>query len=640
MRNEAATYDNAFYPDNVYGHALELVCRHVQAVEFPDDAIHLDIGCGYGRIAEPLVQRLGLKYVGVDVDKVAIDALKARGLEAHELELSGYSRTVEALSAAIDGRRVASVSMLDTLEHLHDGDEVLLAIREIIGAHKAVAVLSVPNVAHRDIGFRLAFGAWDYTSEGLLDYTHTRLFNASTLSAVFRHAGLHPIDGLHVEISDSDQHFPPTHPALVRGSLLSDFLRQIRGRIDSFDTTNQFVFACTAGPHAERMPFRASLPNKPSPFLSIITRTQGTRIHTLVEAFTALAAQSDRDFEVIVVGHRLVEQNRKAVERAIEDTPEWLRTRTRLVREERGNRTKPLNTGFQHALGDYIAILDDDDVPFGHWVETFKKLAAKRPGALLRTVATQQTVTNVEIGSHKGVRAESSPQNFVSDFDLFEHLRMNATPPIAVAFPRGPFHDFNIRFDESLTTTEDWDYILRVALLVGVESTDEVTCLYHWWDDGHQSSRTDHLQSEWKANHELIWQKLDRLPLLLGNGSAGRIRALLDERDGLKAELGRVSANAGSQVEGTKNEILPMVYAKDERIRLLREIASILESTSWKITSPLRWVAHMLGSSKAVTMVQCFEMPTVELYRVRGLLTQSTSWRLSAPIRKIKQRRR
>ena len=46
-------YDNEVQADNKFGHTLELLARHM-----PEDAaggVHLDIACGFGHIAEPLI---------------------------------------------------------------------------------------------------------------------------------------------------------------------------------------------------------------------------------------------------------------------------------------------------------------------------------------------------------------------------------------------------------------------------------------------------------------------------------------------------------------------------------------------------------------------------------------------------------
>jgi len=42
-------YHFNYYENNVYGHVVELIRQYGAA-----DGIHLDIGCGYGAIAEPL----------------------------------------------------------------------------------------------------------------------------------------------------------------------------------------------------------------------------------------------------------------------------------------------------------------------------------------------------------------------------------------------------------------------------------------------------------------------------------------------------------------------------------------------------------------------------------------------------------
>jgi hypothetical protein len=131
----------------------------------------------------------------------------------------------------------------------------------------------------------------------------------------------------------------------------------------------------------------------------------------------------------------------------------------------------------------------------------------------------------------EGLRAEGSPEiSYAKHFDLLDHLRLNQSPPISLAFPRGGFHDLGIRFDETMTTTEDWDYMLRVALLLGVESSTERTGVYRWWMEG-DCSRTDHPKSEWDRNYQAIMRKMDSSPLLLPAGSTARLRELMAARD-------------------------------------------------------------------------------------------------------------
>lgn len=525
MRQEdRPTYDNPFYHNNVYGHALELLTSHM-GVHSPG-ALHVDVGCGFGRIAEPLVAKTGLHYLGLDAGSAGVQSLKERGFEAYCVWLAGEDEIVERLQALIAGRPVAAISFLDILEHLADGDAALRAIARIAKEHSALVVVSTPNVAHGDIGHKLALGRWDYTETGLLDHTHLRLFDNRLMEAALGQAGLHIVAAYDVEQVKSDQHFPADHPALATGTTLHSLLHELRARVDGFEYVNQFVRLCVAGPKSAIETYTSERETA-RPFLSIVIRTQGTRLHTLVEALTSLAGQTDVDFEVLVMGHMLSLPCQLAVERTIEDSPEWLRKRTRLVLVSKGNRTHPLNVGFEEARGQYIAILDDDDIAMAHWVETFRQLAEPHPGRVLRASTVRQDVNNVLVRGKMGLRAEGEPLLcYPQSFDLLDHLPGNQSPPVSLAFPRGAFHDLKIRFDEELTTTEDWDFLLRTAAVVGVSSGPEITSVYRWWLRD-ESSRTVHPQQEWQANHRRIFAKMDAMHFLFPAGVTAKLRALL-----------------------------------------------------------------------------------------------------------------
>jgi hypothetical protein len=314
-----------------------------------------------------------------------------------------------------------------------------------------------------------------------------------------------------------------------------------------------------SGPKIAEQPFETTLEQRP--FLSIVTRTQGKRAQSLIEVFTSLAGQSVIDFEVLVIGHQLPHARQLLVERIIEDNPAWLRERTRLILVDKGNRTHPLNVGFAAAHGDYIAILDDDDIPMAHWVETFKTMAEENPGCLLRTSVVCQDVINTTVLGAVGVRAVGPfEKRYPSKFDFFEHLRGNVTPPITVAFPRGVFHDLNIKFDEDLSTTEDWDYIMRVATIADTVSSQKITSIYHWWVSDH-SSRTEHPTHEWQINRERILQKMDENLVLFPKGTPYAIRSLLDERDNLRQQLAAEAAKQANESGDLEQDPWLQVFA-------------------------------------------------------------------------------
>ncbi|WP_174804036.1 methyltransferase domain-containing protein [Martelella limonii] len=612
--NSKTLYDHAYEVNNVYGHALDLLSEFSErVVDIASNGVHLDLGCGFGRIAEPLTERLGLHYIGVDGDDRGLISLQERGFEAHKVVFGTAEQLVQDIEQILNGRRLYSLTMLDTLEHLPNGTDVLNAIRALISRNSCPAVISVPNVAHRDVGFRLAMGEWDYTEDGLLDHTHTHLFTQRGLEQFLQHSGLQTVARNPVRISLSDQAFPVGHPAVSAGSQLHQLLSHIRNGVDDTASINQFVQLVQAGPRSAPEPFSlAKIEDAERPFLSIITRTQGKRILGLEEVILALTAQEDTDFELIVVGHKLEYENQKAIERVIEDAVEGMRNRIRLVLVDDGNRTRPLNVGFAEARGQYIVILDDDDLPLAHWTATFRELARKKPGAVLRSVAAKQTVTSAKRGkAGAGIKAIGGFEPYPAHFDLFTHLSYNETPPISFAVPRSLFQDLGIRFDETLTTTEDWDFLIRCALLVGVATSSEITCIYRWWSDNDHSSRTDHNNEEWLLNHEVILKKFDQLPILLPPGSSRRIRHLM----------------------GMNYSPPPADEAQDRRLALLKSISEVLNSWSWRLTKPLRLPARLRGR-KDPKFRKCFDMPESQLIFIEGKLRKSGSWRKTKIFRK------
>lgn len=617
-------YENEFAHDNVYGHALDLLLAMGPADRGSEPAVHLDLGCGHAAIADRLVESAGVVYVGLDASIEAVEALRARGYEAHQLELDAEDATYDAIVAMIAGRPLASISMLDTLEHLSDGNATLRVVRRLALENECGAVISVPNVTHRDVGFKLALGTWNYTEAGILDTTHTRFFSADSLAIELAAGGLYPVARNDVQLELSDQHFPESHSVLATGTTLSHLLRQLRAQAGPDDNTNQFVWAVAPGPLSGLVAYVEER-NPQRPFLSVIMRTQGRRLHCMREALTCLAGQTDDDFEVLVMGHRLDVQQQIAVERVLEDLPVGLRERTRLVKVQHGNRVAPLNMGFAEARGHYVAILDDDDIPFAHWVEEFHRLGDREPGRMLRTVSVLQEIEGVETGSRTAVRTVGPIQKiYPTEFDIFDHLRANYTPNTAIAFPRGVFHDLGMRFDDLLTTTEDWDFIMRAAVVVGVASSPEVTCIYNWWVRG-ESSRTVHHQREWDRNNGRIVRKLDSSALILPEGSATRIRDIMAERDRALSE-----AKAANAAAAAAHQLAPA--ARD--LHLLEDIARILESRSWKVSAPLRAPSGIIRSARRVSFSNYVHMTDEELAHAARELRASRSWRFTRAFRR------
>lgn len=521
----SATYQFHYHDYSVYSNVVALI------QEFgARSGVHLDIGCGYGAIAEP-IRDLGLTYIGFDADDDSLQNLQSRGFEAGRIDLHRLDDVFAEIDAAIHGREVVSISIIDTLEHITNGPALLERLREFAAQRSILLVISVPNGGHRDLGVKLLTGHWDYTEVGLLDHTHVIHHTDRLLGAMTKRAGWHQVGARDYDLESSDQAFPYAHPLLTGRTFASCYLRQVRSAADAFGVVNELVRAYLPGARQD-VPLVAD-PKESRPFLSIVTRTQGKRLGNLRDVLLCLTAQTCQDFEVLVIAHKTEEKPYYAVKRVVEDLPEYIRNRVRVIRCDRGGRTAPLNDGFAAARGHYVAILDDDELVFAHWIETFKKLSEKAPGCVLRATAAEQDIVSTGVRSdgalgYRSTSAITTP--YPSHFDFFEHLSQNYSPPLSLAFPRASFQELGIRFDESLDTAEDWDFEMRTVFVCGVESSPEITGIYRKWRSG-ESSFSIHSQEEWQRDYEKIVAKLNDQHHVFPPGT---IKLIVDQRNWIR----------------------------------------------------------------------------------------------------------
>ena len=304
----------------------------------------------------------------------------------------------------------------------------------------------------------------------------------------------------------------------------------------------------------------------PSCFLTVLTRTQGNRPQCLEEMLLCLAAQTVRDFEVVLACHRVSESARTETEEILARFPEWLQSRVRIIEVDRPGRAAPLNDGLETANGRYVVILDDDDIVFAHWVQTFMEMEHRAPGRLLRAATLRQDVKRVEAHGRATAVPVGQPRCvWPLSFELVDHLNVNATPCMTVAFPRGVYHALRYRFIESMMTTEDWEYLVRAAAIVGVESDPAITSVYRWWvDEG--SSRTEQSTDDWDLSRELAERSFDDRILLLPRGSARRIRELFDQRSEALAEAKKAVDAHGHAVEEI-NDLIAAQQRTGDRAR-------------------------------------------------------------------------
>ena len=245
------------------------------------------------------------------------------------------------------------------------------------------------------------------------------------------------------------------------------------------------------------------------PFLSVIIRTQGNRLHELREVFLCLSAQTNTNFEVILIGHKLNKETKVEIFQIVNHQIPWLKNKIFFVNLSYGNRTTPLNLGFSLSRGKYISIFDDDDLVFANWVDEFYKSSVQNDGMILHAYsATQEWSKIYNSPLQNCLRAENEPNSiYCHPYNWISQLSTNTCPPISLSFPSYIFKHYNIQFDEELTTTEDWDFLLRTSMFTGVSDIKKVTSIYRKWKNA-ENSTTVHSKEEWVKNYKIIQNKI------------------------------------------------------------------------------------------------------------------------------------
>ena len=150
----------------------------------------LDIGCGDGAASGTWLADRCAGYVGVDVSPAAVEAARARGLDARVIGDAGaLPFPAESFDAAI---------CTEVLEHLFDPLGALEEIGRILRPGGKV-VVTVPNVAHWRYRVDLAlFGRFNPRADSRSSTEpwrdpHVRFFTQAALARMIGLAGLEPV---------------------------------------------------------------------------------------------------------------------------------------------------------------------------------------------------------------------------------------------------------------------------------------------------------------------------------------------------------------------------------------------------------------------------------------------------------------
>jgi O-antigen biosynthesis protein len=347
-----------------------------------------------------------------------------------------------------------------------------------------------------------------------------------------------------------------------------------------------------------------------TPLVSVLVRSID-REH-LQEALDSVALQTYPNIEVVVVS---AQPDHRAL------PPRCGRFPLRLVpTEEPLPRSRAANKALAQARGELLLFLDDDDwlMP-GH--------VARLTHVLQRQPNTLAAYTGVALVGRDGAMRG---QAFDLPFDGVRQLAGNITPIHAVLFRRELLAR-GCRFDEALDRFEDWDFWLQVARHAPMVHLPGVSAAYriHPSSGVHQESGPlgaptqviyDKWRTVWSAGQgaalmQRAWACNDlEVELGLTRESQKQLQELLSqqvqavtwleqksgEQAHVVAQQSQVIADQAHLIAAHANGIAQQTQAAEHHRRLAEErqrrVEELLQSTSWRVTAPLRWLSSKVRS--------------------------------------------
>ncbi|PCJ28243.1 MAG: hypothetical protein COA96_01680 [SAR86 cluster bacterium] len=351
------------------------------------------------------------------------------------------------------------------------------------------------------------------------------------------------------------------------------------------------------------MPTESSVDNN-NPLVSVICRTIGRC--ELQQALQSISVQTYPNLEIILVN---------AAESTLDNIQSWAGNITTAVISPGHTlkRSEAANAGLQAANGHWLMFLDDDDWVAEDHVKNLVDFLQGQSEVSAAYSSTQKTDSHGEIAD--GV--------FDIDFDPLLLMRDNYIPIHAMVFAKSLI-DKGCRFDEAFNIYEDWDFWLQLNQFTAFKHIHKLTAFYRGGGDFDTTIESE--QVRYQSEHSLGQGRAAVFDKWLTRWNGDDINQLLGHVDQsievseLEHQIRRVSAEArlekertASQIGKLKHEIdtykQQLAQTKTDYTQLLLNhqeldagVKEILNSFSWKITKPYRFVGirlrkYLRGSS-------------------------------------------
>lgn len=313
------------------------------------------------------------------------------------------------------------------------------------------------------------------------------------------------------------------------------------------------------------------------PLVSVIIRSMDRP--TLREALDSVALQTYANVEVVVVA--ACGPRHKALPTTCGRFP------LRQVTDPAGGLTRAAaaNAGLDAAIGEYLIFLDDDD-----WFD---------PDHLRGLVAALTEAENHRV-AYSGVRTVDDrrhplPTVFNHPFDPIKLLAGNYLPIHGVLFHRSLISEKGCRFDTAFDVYEDWDFWLQLAEQTGFTHVPVISANYRIAGTSGFGVRTPLIvEAMGKEQSYAKWQS--RISFAQWCGAMHKVSALdvvTGERDALRAIVALAEKTATEKNALMANQERLITTSRQTAETLQKTIDAFVNSTSWRITRPLRLLARL-----------------------------------------------
>lgn len=249
-----------------------------------------------------------------------------------------------------------------------------------------------------------------------------------------------------------------------------------------------------------------------NPKISVVMPVYNTKAEYLKEAVNSILNQTLADFELLIINDASTKNETLDILNSIRDSRVKIFTF-----ESNQERVKARNFGLEHARGEYIAFMDDDDVSYSSRLEEeFNYLNAHPEVDCLGTWCDIIGEDRESFGQY--VHLKGSQQ-----IELYLMFKACYFPTSTVLIRRNKLEQFNIRFRDECLLSEDYDFWLQMIGKLKFDTLEEILGAYrfHFGNTTHGKlsiqvvqnfkCRFDFFKNYFNCvnNHELLFKSLD-----------------------------------------------------------------------------------------------------------------------------------